>query len=68
MIDEQEFLADLRAHIARKYVTRKIAAMHWGMSDSYLSLVVNGSRPPSQKILKDMGYQRQKIVSYTKVK
>jgi hypothetical protein len=65
-ITEEEFLAELRAHVAKKYVTRSAAAEAWGLSRSYASAVVAGTKPPSQQILDDIGYERTKTVGYQK--
>jgi hypothetical protein len=65
-VTEEEFLAELRAHVARKYVTRTAAAEAWGVSKAYASYVVTGAKPPNQKILDDVGYTRTKTVGYEK--
>lgn len=62
MVEENEFLADLRAFIARHYVTQSAAAKHWKVSRSYLSSVVKGNTPPNKKILDEVGYDRSKKV------
>ena len=66
-ITEDEFLAELRAHVARKYVTRSAAAEAWGLSKAYACAVVAGTKPPNQNILDDVGYSRTKTVGYEKV-
>lgn len=67
MLTESDFLADLRAHIARHYITQTMAAMHWQVSPAYLSLVVSGQKSPNARILKEVGYTRRKLVVYERV-
>ena len=65
----KEFLADLRAHIAREYLTQSGAAIAWRVSNAYVSAVRLGHSVPNQKILKELGYQRLKFTrcEYVKV-
>ncbi len=65
-IEEDDFLSELRAHVARKYITRTAAAEAWGVSVPYACAVVCGNKPPNKRILDDVGYSRtvDKIVTY----
>ncbi len=65
----EEFLADLRAHIARDYITQGGAAKAWGCSNEYVSAVRSGRTVPNQKILAELGYLRLKFThsEYVKV-
>jgi hypothetical protein len=64
----EEFLADLRAHIAREYDTQGGAAKAWGVSKEYVSAVRSGKSPPNQAILTELGYQRLKFTRTEYVK
>lgn len=65
---EQKFLKLLKQHIFNKHGTQSAAATHWGLSNAYVSLVVNGVKTPSDVILKDMGLKvkRETIRTYSK--
>jgi hypothetical protein len=65
-INEEEFLSELRAYVARKYVTRTAAAKAWEVSVPFACAVVNGDKSPNQTILDDVGYIRTKTVGYQK--
>lgn len=61
--------AELRAHIARKYGKQKGAAVAWGVSSAYVSLVLSGIKPPNETMLADAGFKRvQPVAHYKKVK
>ena len=66
---EVKFLKLLKTHIFTNHGTQAAAAKHWGVSDNFMSLVVNGVRVPNTEMLQDMGFtaKRQTIRTYTKV-
>ena len=68
-MNELKFLKLLKAHILSTHGTQSAAAIHWGVSNNFVSLVVNGIKPPNEKILSDLGYtfKKQTIRTYTKV-
>lgn len=66
ILTEDEFLAELRGHIAKKYKYQINAAKAWGLSRSYVGGVVTGEKPPNKTILDDMGYTREKTAHYIK--
>lgn len=43
---------------------QRLAAMAWGVSPQYLSSVLMGRRPPSDKILNELGIARTVLVTY----
>lgn len=57
---KDEFCIELRAHIARKYITRRAAARAWKVSEAFVSHVVLGSKPATEVMLEDIGYERIK--------
>lgn len=71
-ISEEEFLRQLRGHIAMKYHNQAAAADAWGLSRAFVSSVVRGKKAPTKIILDEMGYSRERetttttIVEYTK--
>lgn len=48
----------LREHIARRYGTMASAARAWGVTASFVSLVLRGGRPPTAVMLADLGLER----------
>ena len=52
-----DILAELRAHIARKYKTQKTAAAAWGCSPAFVSEVVKGKKPPTDVMLEDAEFR-----------
>ena len=67
-MQEAKFLKLFKAHIFNEHGTQSAAAEHWGVSDNFMSLVVNGVRVPNKAMLNDMGFtaKRQSIRTYTK--
>lgn len=51
----KDVIAELRAHIARKYKNQCGAAKAWGISDAMVSKVLNGKSAPTAAMLKDAG-------------
>lgn len=63
-----DILAELRAHIARKYLTQTAAAAVWGYSRAFVSAVVKGNKPPTEKMLQDAGFRKvQAKTTYERV-
>ena len=62
---EDVFLKSVRSHILKVHGKYKDAAEAWGVTKSYLSLILKGDRPPSKAMLDDLGYDR---IVETKVK
>lgn len=54
MITEKAVRAWLTDHIAKKYVTKKAAAVHWGVSQSFVSQVVGGTKRPPLYMLAEL--------------
>jgi len=53
-----DLLPELGAHIKHKYVRQKAAALAWGVSDAFVSAVLNGKKRPTEAILADAGLVR----------
>ncbi len=53
-----DLLAELRAHVARKYVKQRYAAEAWNLSSAFVSAVLTGRKQPTPQILEDAGIER----------
>ena len=62
---ESKFLKLLKLHIFNTHSTQAVAAIHWKVSNNFVSLVVNGVRKPTDQMLKDVGI-KLKIVTIKK--
>lgn len=47
----------LRAHVASKYETQAEAARRWGVSPTFVSMVLSGTKHPTAAILADAGLE-----------
>jgi hypothetical protein len=64
-----DVVVELRACIARKYVTQSAAARAWGVSDAFVSAVLKGHKKPTQQMLDEAGLKRvDSETVYVKVK
>ena len=64
---EDKFLEHLGLHIYKEYKTATVAAKNWHLSGSHLSLICKGKRPPTEVILNELGFIRDKapaVISY----
>lgn len=61
---KEQFLTELRVHIARNFKTQKAYSEHLGVSSAYLSMVCLGNKEPSKRILSDMGMTLKKTISF----
>ena len=52
---ESKFLKLFKLHIFNTHSTQAEAAIHWKVSNNFVSLVVNGVRKPTDQMLKDVG-------------
>ena len=57
---EANFLKLYKAHIFHTHGTQSKAAEFWGVSSSFISLVISGVRRPSTQMLKDVGFTVKK--------
>lgn len=67
---ERTFLAALRKHIEKKYITQVAAAKVWGVSPQHLQKILTGSRPPTVLMEQEMGYKRvvsAPLVTYKRI-
>lgn len=53
-----DILAELRKHIAKKYVNQAGAARAWGVTSAMVSGVLTGKKPPTKQMLEDAGFRR----------
>lgn len=51
----------VRIHIIRTYGKQKNAAEKWGVSQAYVTKVVNEKSPPPAWLLEEMGLERRVI-------
>ena len=54
----EAFIKLIDAHIYFKYKTKLAAAEALGVSAQYVGQMINGKRPPSSAMLKEMGYTK----------
>lgn len=59
-----DILAELRAHVARKYIKQCRAASAWGLSPAFVSAVLTGRKEPTKQILDDAGIERVTTYKY----
>ncbi len=59
-----DILAELRAHVARKYVRQTHAAAAFGVSPAFLSGVLKGKKKPTKAILDDAGIERIDVYQF----
>ena len=62
---ESKFLKLLKLHIFNTHSTQAEAARHWKVSNNFVSLVVNGVRRPTERMLEDVGI-KLKVVTIKK--
>ena len=60
-----EMRVRLLQHIRKHYRFQIRAAKDWGIKGQYLSAVLHGRQPPSEKILKAVGFER--VVVYRRI-
>ena len=60
-----EMRVRLLQHIRKHYRFQTRAAKDWGVQDQYLSAVLHGRNPPSDKILNAVGFER--VVVYKRI-
>lgn len=52
-----DIAAEMRAHVARHYITQAKAAEVWGVSTSMVSKVLAGTIQPTKTMLDDAGFE-----------
>ena len=69
LMTESKFLKLFKAHIFNKHGTQSAAAEYWGVSNNFVSLVVNGVRRPNSDMLNDMGLtlKSETVKTYKKI-
>jgi predicted XRE-type DNA-binding protein len=63
-LTEDQVRAMIRAHIAG--MTQKAAAASLGVSEGWVSMLMNGKARPAGKVLDAIGVQRKRMGPYTK--
>ena len=48
---------EFKLHLARANRSQVSAAKHYGVSQSMISLIKNGKRPPTDEMLEEMGFK-----------
>lgn len=61
-----EVLAMLRDHIAHRYGTQAEAARMWGVSSSFVSMILHGKKFPTERMLTELGIERVITITYRK--
>ena len=67
---EQDIIKALKLHIFMVYETKSVYAEKKGVSEAYVSMVLNGKKHIPQSMLDDIGIQKKRVVSfkYSKIK
>ncbi|MGB1309971.1 MAG: hypothetical protein ACPG47_02115 [Leucothrix sp.] len=63
---EIHFLKGLKNYITEEYGNQYKAAKHWGITPTFLSLILSGKRGVPDVILEDLGYTKKVVVQYIK--
>lgn len=67
-MNQETFLKKLQRFIDNNFESQTAAASHYKCSSAYISAVCRGVSPPPKSILKEMGYTREKVVTYKRIK
>lgn len=67
-MNQEEFGKRVKLHAIEHHGSAKNYAKHLGVSQGYISSVCRGATPPNNKILKELGFEKLKTVSYIKSK
>ncbi len=59
-MNQIHFLIELKTYIDKHFVSQAAYAKHIGLNPTYLSLVMHQKRPPTQRMVKDLGMMRMK--------
>lgn len=62
MLNREDIRFRLLVHVRRKYGKQKAAAEALGVTEQYLSAVINGHKPISRKLLNEIGCER--VIGY----
>lgn len=60
---ESKFLKLFKLHIFNTHGTQAEAAIHWKVSNNFVSLVVNGVRKPTDRMLEDAGIKLKVVTT-----
>lgn len=63
MINEFEMAKRVDKFILETYQKRSLAAIEWDITRDMIDKICRGDRPPSEAVLKDMGYTCEKTIT-----
>ena len=61
---EQDIIKELKLHIFMIYETKSVYAKHKGVSEAYVSMVLNGKKHIPQSMLDDIGIKKERVVTF----
>ena len=65
---EDEIITEIRIHIAKNFNGKsKSFAKHIGVTPSAVSIVLRKIRPPTERILNEIGYKKIEKTEYVKL-
>lgn len=64
MSTEYEVRSRLEWHVGNTYGSHTAAAKAWGVSDSFVSNVLRGRKPPTNAMLAEIGMQKRTVTVY----
>lgn len=67
MFTEKE-IAGLLRKLVKRMGSQTAVAKHYGITNSYLSDILNGRRKPARIILEQLGFERVSVDFYERVK
>jgi len=53
-------------HFRRNFRNQKEAGEHYGCSNAFISAVQSGKKPPTKKMMADMGINRARVTAYVR--
>ena len=67
VVTEDKLKTLILNYIDKNFSNKVIAAKHWGIGATWLSDIIACRRPPSHKIMEDLGIERDKSRRYFRV-
>lgn len=64
-MNQDQFIVELRTHIARNFIKQIKYAEEIGVSRSFISQVLLGKKRPNKRMLRDLGLTMKKVTTIT---
>ena len=65
-INKEQMADRVDKHILKLHGSYKAAAEHYKVSRQFVSAVINCHKQPTEQMLKDLGYEKQRRLVYVK--